>query len=219
MYVPVKCCLFFLPSNEHTAQDIPQVDNRTCRERNVTTLPPISISRQHLACVTRPSALYCCGYSRCVDRSLRSVSHHQSIPVCCCVCDRSTLNADGNVKIVWIKYQYLNCINISDVLWFFPETHPRKTDVSQHAQNTNSTTPLSSTSSSGPHNERVAGPRCTAVASFSIGGCDPSSVINASLFCCAVRVCAVCRASRAPRKIRIWIFGNMVKWSRCPVLD
>ena len=35
----------------------PQVDNRTCREYNVTTLPPISISSQHGACVIRPSAL------------------------------------------------------------------------------------------------------------------------------------------------------------------
>ena len=42
-----------------------------------------------------------------------------------------------------------------------------------------------------------------------------------SLFCCAVHgcVCGVSRVSRAPRKIRIWMFGNMVKWSRCPILD
>ena len=161
------------------------MDNRTCREHDVTTLPPISISRQHRACVTRPSALYCCGYSSCVHRSLRSV-----YPSAAAVCDRSTLTVDGNVRIVWIQYQYLNYVNISDVLSFFPETRPRNLDIRQHAENTNNiTTPPSSTSSSGPHHERVAGPRCTAVASCSIGSCDPSSAITASLslvlLCCA----------------------------------
>ena len=63
----------------------------------------------------------------------------------------------------------------------FLETNPINLDIKQHAENTNITTPLSSTSSSGPHYERVADPRCTAVASCSIGGCDPSSVIAASL--------------------------------------
>ena len=131
------------------------------------------------------------------------------------------LTVDGNVRIVWIKYQYLNCINISGVLCFFPETHPRNLDIRQHAENNKITTPPSSTSSSGPHKERVAGPRCTAVASCSIGGCDPSSVITAVLFCFAVHVCACgCGVLRVRReKKRIWIFGNMVKWSRCPILD
>ena len=98
------------------------------------------------------------------------------------MCDRSTLTVDGNERIVWIKYQYLNCINISDVLCFFPGTHPRSLDIRQHAENTNNiTTPPGSTSSSGSHHERVADPRCTAaVASCSIGGCDPSLVITAS---------------------------------------
>ena len=129
-------------------------------------------------------------------------------------------------------------------LWFLPDTHPRNLDIRQHAENTNNiTTPPNSTSSSGPHHEHVAGPRCTAVASCSIGGCDPSSVITASLsllLCCPVLCCAcvvrcgvsnarhtaphhTCTAQhsvwRAPRKIRRWIFGNMVKWSRCPILD
>ena len=139
--------------------------------------------------MTRPPALQCCGYNSFV---------YLYVPVSAAVvCDRSTLTVDGNVKIVWIKYQYLNYINISDVLCF-PETHPRNLDIRQHAENTNSvTTPPSSTSSSGPHHERVAGPRCTAVASCSIGGCDPSLVITAplSLCCCAVHACAVCRAS------------------------
>ena len=40
-----------------------------------------------------------------------------------------------------------------------------------------------------------------------------------SLVCCAVHVCGVSRVSRAPGKIRVWIFGKMVKWSRCPILD
>ena len=135
-----------------------------------------------------------------------AVRNPPSIPVsAAAVCDRSTLTVAtvaGNVRIIVIKYQYLNCINISDVLCFFPETHPQNLDIRQHAKNTNIITPPSSTSSSGPHHERVAGPRCTAVAviSCSIGGCDPSSVITASLFCCAVRVCAVCR----PCAAKIW---------------
>ena len=104
---------------------------------------------------------------------------------------------DENVRIVWIKYQYFNCMNISDVLCFFPETHPRNLDIRQHAENTNYiTTPPNSTSSSVPHHERVADPRCTAVAGRSIGGCDPSSVITASLFCCVV-MCVRCVAGLA----------------------
>ena len=66
--------VFVALSHEHSPGHIPQVDNRTCREHDVTTLLLISIRRQHHACVTRPSALYCCGYSNCcVHRSLRSV--------------------------------------------------------------------------------------------------------------------------------------------------
>ena len=122
------------------------------------------------------------------------------------VFDRSTPTAvEGNAKIVWIQYQYLNYVNISDVLSFFPETRPRNLDIRQHAENTNNiTTQPSSTSSSEPHHERVAGPRCTAVASCSIGGCDPS-VITASLS--LLLLCAVCRASRARRenmKMDLW---------------
>ena len=97
--------VFVALSREHNPGHTPQVDI-TCRENDVTTLPPISISRQHRACVTSPSALYCCGYSRCVHRNMRSVIHHLDI---------------------------------------------------RHAENTNNiTTPASSTSSSGPHHERVA---------------------------------------------------------------
>ena len=154
--------------------------------------------------MTRPSTLYCCGYSSsCVHRSLRSVIHHLYLSAA--VCDRSTLAVAGNVNIVLTKCQYLNCINISDVLFFFPETHPRNLDINfrQHAENTNITTPPSSTSSSGSHHERVAGPRCTAVVSCSIGGCDPSSVIDASLP--LLLLCAVCRACAAKNK-------NMDHW-------
>ena len=72
-------------------------------------------------------------------------------------------------------------------------------DIRQHAENTsNITTPPSSTSSSGPHHERVADPPCTAVARISIGGCDPSSVVNRpSLFSCAVHACVRCVARLA----------------------
>ena len=123
------------------------------------------------------------------------------IPVSAAVCDRSTLTVDGNVKIAWIKYQLPQLYQyFRYFLCFFPETHPRNPDIRQHAENTNNiTTPPSSTSSSGTHHERVAGPRCTAVASCSIGGCDPSSVITASLsllLCCAC-VCGVSRVSLA----------------------
>ena len=43
-----------------------------------------------------------------------------------------------------------------------------------------------------------------------------------SVFCCPVHVrcvCCVSRVCRAPRKIIICIFGNMVKWSRVTVPD
>ena len=89
------------------------------------------------------------------------------------------------------------------LLCFFPETHPRDLDIRQHAENTNNiTTPPSSTSRSGPHHERAAGRMCTAVASCSIEGCDPTSVITASLslFCCAGHVCAVRRACAAKNR-------------------
>ena len=72
-------------SRAHGPGHTPQVDNRTCREHDVTTLPSISVSRQHRACVTRPSALYCCGYSSCAHRSLRSVIHLCPCLCCCCV--------------------------------------------------------------------------------------------------------------------------------------
>ena len=66
--------------------------------------------------------------------------------------------------------------------------------------------------SSGPHHERVADPRCTAVASCSIGGGDPSSVITVSLLlCCAFCVMrAMCRASGARREKKD---GSLVIWS------
>ena len=55
---------------------------------------------------------------------------------------------------------------------FFPETHPRNLDIRQRAENTNITSPPSSTSSS----------VC----------CDPSSAITASLCFAVLCVCAVC---------------------------
>ena len=95
-------------SRAHSPGHIPHVDNRTCREHDVTTLSPISISRQHLAWLTRPSSLYCCGYSSCVHLSLPSVIHHLYLSLLL-LCVRSTLTVAGNVRSVWIKYQYLNC--------------------------------------------------------------------------------------------------------------
>ena len=192
----VEICLFLLPSHERTAHRTYTTRRqkfRTCREHGVTTLPPMSISRQHRACVTSPSALYCCGYSSCVHRSLRSVIHHLYLCLGCCCVQQIHAHCGRKCKIVWIEYQYHNCINVSDVWCFFTEIRPRNLDIRQHAKDTNNiTTPPSGTSSSGPHHERLADPRCTAVASCSIGGCDPSSVITASLFGCAVR-CACMR--------------------------
>ena len=43
-----------------------------------------------------------------------------------------------------------------------------------------------------------------------------SPPLPCAVLCMYVNVCAVCRVSR---KIRIWIFCNMVKRSRCPILD
>ena len=128
------------------------------------------------------------------------------------VCDRSTLTLDGNVRIVWIKYQYLNCINISDVLCFFPETYRRNPDVRQHAENSNNTTPPSSTDKKHRATPRE---RCTAVASCSIGGCDPSSVITASLsfvVLCMCHACGVARLARAAKKKKthLWQYGQLV---------
>ena len=75
----------------HSPEHTPQVDNRTCREYDVTTLPPISISRQNRACVTR-LARYCCGHSSCVHRSLRSVIHVLSLSLLLlCVTDPRVL--------------------------------------------------------------------------------------------------------------------------------
>ena len=183
---------------------IPQGDNRTCRE-HVTTLPPVSISRQHRACDTP----ICAVLLWLVVSSEPAVRHLPSTFLCgsnVVVCDRSTLILNRNVRIVRIKYQHLNCIHISDFLCFCPEIHPINLllDIRQHAENTNNvTTPPSSTSSSGSHHELVAVPRCTAVVSCALGGCDPSSVITASLsfaVLCMYDVCAVCRASAARRE-------------------
>ena len=71
------------------------------------------------------------------------------------------------------------------------------------------------TRSNGPHHERVADPRCAAVASCSIGGWDPSSVITASLpllLCCAFCVMrATCGAYDARRENKE--YGSLVIWS------
>ena len=54
----------------------------------------------------------------------------------CAVCDRSKLALGGNVRTVWIKYEYTSTVlNISDVLCFFPAAHPRNLDIRRHAEN------------------------------------------------------------------------------------
>ena len=125
---------------------------------------------------------------------------------------------DGNVKIVWIKYQYLNCINISDVSCFFPETHRRNLDIRQHAENTNMTTPRSSTDKQ----QRVTPRACGRSAVYCCGQLlyrRLRSVIShhrLSLFCCAVHVvsCVQCvaRLARAAKKknMNLWEYGQMV---------
>ena len=98
---------------------------------------------------------------------------------------------------------------------FLPPNYPQKsrrhrTTCREHHHYK---TPPSSTSSSGPHHEHVAGPRCTAVASCSIGGCDPPSVITASLFRCAVHAwCGVSRVWRAAKNNNygFLVYGQMV---------
>ena len=70
------------------------------------------------------------------------------------------------------------------------------------------------TRSSGPHHERLADPRCIAVASCSFGGCDPSSVITASLFGCAVHVVSCVRCvARLARAVKKKEYGSLVIWS------
>ena len=70
------------------------------------------------------------------------------------------------------------------------------------------------TRSSGPHHERVADPRFTAVASCCMGGCDPSSVITAYLFCCAVHVVSCVRCvARLARAVKKKEYGSLVIWS------
>ena len=97
------------------------------------------------------------------------------------LCDRSTLTVDGNVKIVWIKYRYLNCTNIHDVLCFFPETHPRNLDIRQHADNTNNI--ANPPSSSGPPHERVAGPLWLVVLSEAAIRRQSSPLLSFAVLC------------------------------------
>ena len=74
--------------------------------------------------------------ANCAYQSLRSVINH--LPVFASVrqiYDAHTL--DGNVRTVWIKYEYLNRPYIPDVLCFLPEARPRNLNIRQHAKNTN----------------------------------------------------------------------------------
>ena len=82
----------------------------------------------HRACVTRPSASYCCGYSICVHRSLRSVVHHLYLSLLLCVTDPRSL---------WTDMQGSGGYNISTsnvfvfpiFMFFFPEAYPRNLDI------------------------------------------------------------------------------------------
>ena len=73
------------------------------------------------------------------------------------------------------------------------------------------------TRSSGHYCERVADERCTAVASCSIGGCDPSSVITASLsfavLCMLCHACGVSHVWRAPQKKKNASYESLEIWS------
>ena len=93
LYVRIgkKLSVFVALSRAHSPEHIPQVGNRIYREHDITTLPPMSVSRQHRACVTRPSALYCCGYSSWVHRSLRSVIHRILVYLSLAVSDPCSL--------------------------------------------------------------------------------------------------------------------------------
>ena len=108
-------CLFLLPSLTSTQPKghIPQVDNGTCREHDVSTLPPISLSAGNTVHV-RQADLRCtavatvvvfigaCGPSSTIYTSMSAAA----------VCDRSTLAVYGNVRIVWIKYQCTSTVLI-----------------------------------------------------------------------------------------------------------
>ena len=167
---------------------VPGRKQTACTEHNVTTPPPI-----RRACATHPYALYCRGWL-CLSEPV--VRDPPSTSLCCrSMCDRSMRTQDGNVRTVWIQYEYLNCPYTSDVLCFLPEAHPINLDIRQHAMDTNNATPppiSGSTSSSGPHHALAAGLWCTAVASCFIGGCGPASVITISLSSAALLyVCAL----------------------------
>ena len=121
--------------------------------------------------------------SSCLYRNRPSVFHHLPIPAA--VCDKPTHTLDGNVRTVWIEYEYLNCPYKSNVL---------RLDIRQRAQNTNNiTTPPNSTSSSGPHHAHVPGPWSTAmvmVASSEAAVRRLSSPPLSLLLCCCACVCA-----------------------------
>ena len=185
---------------------------RTCREHDVTTLPPISISRQHRACVTSLSGLYCCGYSSCVHRSLRSVFYHLYLaPLLLCVTDPRSLWAEmyGSFEL----NEYLKCINISDVLCFSPETHPRNLKTLDNMQRTPTLQPRLPAQAAAGHTTsvwQVRGVLLWLIALSEAAIRHQSSPPLCLSLCCAC-VCGVSRISRAPRQIRPWVFGNMVK--------
>ena len=131
-----------------------------------------------------------------------AVRNLPSIPVsAAAVCDRSALTMDGNVTIVWIKYQYLKCINISDVPCFFPETHPRNLDVRQ-LQKTPTLQPLLAAQAAAGHTTSVWQVRGVVLwlVALSEAAIRHQSSSPLSLFCCVVHACVVCLAHAAKNK-------------------
>ena len=174
----------------------------------------VSISRQHRACVTRASALYCCGYSSCVHRSLRSVIHHLDYTFLCCCCDRSTLTVDGKLRIIWIKYEYINGINISDVFCSSPETHLRNLDIRQHAENTNNITTRLAAQAAAGHTTSVWQVRgvllwLVALSEAAIRH-QSSPPLSFAVLCMCVRCVARLARAAKNKNMDLWQYGQMV---------
>ena len=162
----------------------------------------VRLRNAHLRCTAVATVVVIIG--------VRSVINHMSylsLLLLCVTGPRSVV--DRNVKIVWIKYQYLNTQNISDVMCFFPKTHTRNLDIRQYAENTdNITTPHMAAEAAAGHTMSVC-QVCGVLMWLVVPSEDAirhqsSPTLSFAVLC----MCAVCRAHR---EIRTWIFGDMVK--------
>ena len=111
--------------------------------------------------------------------------------------------------------QLNSCINISDVLCFFPETHRRNLDIRQHAENTNITTPPSSTDKKQRATPRACG-RSTVYCYGLLLYRRLRSVISHHrlCICCAVHVVSCVRCvARLARAVKKKEYGSLVIWS------